>query len=421
VSERLNLASSGGKDQEDDEYECQVCNANLFVSLIANEEEESTFCVEHGMEYVRNYPKKAKSCKLMYTHTQEEISEILRKVVNRLREGHFLEEHEEDPPITEDDILDVEDEDYVEEEDIKPRERALPSYIKKEKGPLISSESEDEDEEEEVEEHGPQITEDDYLEDFPEEDINVIEALFAEDDEVVRKSTKRKAPTVRAMSESSEEDEENEDEEEVDERKSGGKKPDSTAMDKKKEDTRGKFAAKAKEAEKKRKLKEKEKQEAQKQREKEKIKNKRKREEAADTSSTKKKCLENKNKSRSKNNDSEEESTSKNEKSLEAKEVKKNEAQKNKTVKGKEKNNTTEKKSEVKKGNREKQSGSRLKESEKVKGKPRKSNKRSAKGANASDQFNLLDIYLADTDDEHYQISASDKESEEQSSDEEWK
>ena len=34
VSERLNLASSGGKDQEDDEYECQVCNANLFVSLV---------------------------------------------------------------------------------------------------------------------------------------------------------------------------------------------------------------------------------------------------------------------------------------------------------------------------------------------------------------------------------------------------
>ena len=35
MSERLNLASSGGKDQEDDEYECQVCNANLFVSLVS--------------------------------------------------------------------------------------------------------------------------------------------------------------------------------------------------------------------------------------------------------------------------------------------------------------------------------------------------------------------------------------------------
>ena len=34
MSERLNLASSGGKDLEDDEYECQVCNANLFVSLV---------------------------------------------------------------------------------------------------------------------------------------------------------------------------------------------------------------------------------------------------------------------------------------------------------------------------------------------------------------------------------------------------
>merc|ERR1712203_821923 len=97
------------------------------------------------------------------------------------------------------------------EEDIKPRERALPSYIKKEKGPLISSESEDEDEEEEAEEEGPQITADDYLEDFPEEDINVIEALFAEDDEVVRKTTKRKAPKVKNISESSDEEEEDED------------------------------------------------------------------------------------------------------------------------------------------------------------------------------------------------------------------
>ena len=35
ASERLNLASSGGKDQEDDEYECQVCNANLFISLVS--------------------------------------------------------------------------------------------------------------------------------------------------------------------------------------------------------------------------------------------------------------------------------------------------------------------------------------------------------------------------------------------------
>merc|ERR1711962_1667755 len=260
VSERLNLASSGGKDLEDDEYECQVCNANLFVSLIANEEEEATFCLEHGMEYAREDPQKARGCKLMYTHTQEEIKEVLHRVIGRIQEGRYLDEHDEDIPITESDVQDVEDDDYVEEEDIKPRERALPSYIKKEKGPLISSESEDGEEEEEVEEEGPQITADDYLEDFPEEDIRVIEALFAEDDEVVRKTTKRKAPKVRNISESSdeEEDEDREKEEKKTNKAAGRpKKSDVSPAGKKKEDGRTK-AAKAKEAEKKKKLQEKE-------------------------------------------------------------------------------------------------------------------------------------------------------------------
>jgi len=296
VSERLNLASSGGKDQEDDEYECQVCNANLFVSLIANEEEESTFCLEHGMEYARDNPQKVRGCKLMYTHTQEEIKEVLHSVIRRIQEGRYLDEHDEDPPITESDVQDIEDDDYVEEEDIKPRERALPSYIKKEKGPLISSESEDEDEDEEAEDEGPQITADDYLEDFPEEDIRVIEALFADDDEVVRKTSgKRKAPTVRNISESSDEEEDEDDGEgEKTDKPAGSRQKlsdNSPAAGKKKEDGRTK-AAKAKEAEKRKKLLEKEsaKQEMLKrQKEKEDLKKKRKREEAGGSNSKKRK------------------------------------------------------------------------------------------------------------------------------------
>jgi len=295
VSERLNLASSGGKDQEDDEYECQVCNANLFVSLIANEEEESTFCLEHGMEYARDNPQKVRGCKLMYTHTQEEIKEVLHSVIRRIQEGRYLDEHDEDPPITESDVQDIEDDDYVEEEDIKPRERALPSYIKKEKGPLISSESEDEDEDEEAEDEGPQITADDYLEDFPEEDIRVIEALFADDDEVVRKTSgKRKAPTVRNISESSDEEDEDDGEAEKTDKPAGSKQKQSEgspSAGKKKEDGRTK-AAKAKEAEKRKKLEEKEsaKQEMLKrQKEKEDLKKKRKREEAGGSNSKKRK------------------------------------------------------------------------------------------------------------------------------------
>ena len=106
--------------------------------------------------------------------------------------------------MREDDVVDVEEEDYVDEDDIKQRERAIPSYIKKEKKPLISSESEDNDEDEEqVEDEGPQIGAGDFLEDFPDDlDLPVIEALFGENDEIVRPSSKRKAPRVRKFTES---------------------------------------------------------------------------------------------------------------------------------------------------------------------------------------------------------------------------
>lgn len=59
---------------------------------------------------------------------------------------------------------------------------------------------------------------------------------------------------------------------------------------------------------------------------------------------------------------------------------------------------------------------------EKGKGRQRKSNKRNAKTNSAGDQFNILDAFLLDTDDEHYPISASEKESESASSEDEfWK
>merc|ERR1711915_585106 len=120
----------------------------------------------------------------------------------------------------EDDVIDIEEEDYVDEDDIKQRDRAIPSYIKKEKKLLISSESEDnEEEEEQVEDEGPQIGADDFLEDFPDDvDLPVIEALFGDDDEIVRPSSKRKAPRVRKITETSEENS-GEDEEDMEEKK----------------------------------------------------------------------------------------------------------------------------------------------------------------------------------------------------------
>jgi protein Jumonji len=246
VSERLSLENDSSKEEEDDEYECHVCNANLFVSLIANVDEENTYCLAHGIEYITENKNLAKSCKMLYTHTLEELREILKKLEERLNNAIHIDEPDEDIPLREDDVVDVEEEDYVDEDDIKQRERAIPSYIKKEKKPLISSESEDNDEEEEeVHDEGPQIGAGDFLEDFPDDvDLPVIEALFGEDDEIVRPSSKRKAPRVRKFTESSEENsgDESEDEEAILQRKVELEK-------KKKEEAKAKASAKAKETE----------------------------------------------------------------------------------------------------------------------------------------------------------------------------
>merc|ERR1712173_504246 len=106
--------------------------------------------------------------------------------------------------------------------------------------------SEDNDEEEEeAQDEGPQIGAGDFLEDFPDDvDLPVIEALFGEDDEIVRPSSKRKAPRVRKFTESSEENsgDESEDEETIQQRKAEQEK-------KKKEEAKAKALAKAKEIE----------------------------------------------------------------------------------------------------------------------------------------------------------------------------
>ena len=67
----------------------------------------------------------------------------------------------------------------------------------------------------------------------------------------------------------------------------------------------------------------------------------------------------------------------------------------------------------------EKSSSSKKKESKDDKSKQRRSKKRKVKSMDAADQFNLLDIILTETDDENY-CSASDRESKESSSDDEW-
>jgi hypothetical protein len=119
-----------------------------------------------------------------------------------------LQEPEVDTPVNSDDIESTEEADYVEEgEQLKPRQRSLPSYIKKEK-PIISSESSEDDDDDDGDEDKKSRLgkdDDDSFPDIPDEeddDIPVLEALFDEDDEVIRPSLKRTHPRIRKAAES---------------------------------------------------------------------------------------------------------------------------------------------------------------------------------------------------------------------------
>merc|ERR1711874_774962 len=156
-TERLKL-SNDNKNEEDDEYECQICNANLYVSLLADMEEETTYCLTHGIEHLTGHKELMKNCKLMYTHTRDEIKEIIRKLQDRLDEEEYAEEPKDDNSPPNDDEVD----DAIEEE---------------------------------VEEVVDEL-----------KDQETFEALISEVDEVVRPPSKRKQPKIRKRSSGSDED-----------------------------------------------------------------------------------------------------------------------------------------------------------------------------------------------------------------------
>ena len=75
---------------------------------VANENEEVTYCLPHGLEYVKENKSKVsdilclvccptglfsqvKHCKILYTHTMEEIRDILKKVEERLKTKNFFQ------------------------------------------------------------------------------------------------------------------------------------------------------------------------------------------------------------------------------------------------------------------------------------------------------------------------------------------
>lgn len=62
-----------------EENECDVCSANLYISMI-KVDEEGTYCLQHAVRYLNNSRIKPKQCKLVYTYGLEEIESMIENL-----------------------------------------------------------------------------------------------------------------------------------------------------------------------------------------------------------------------------------------------------------------------------------------------------------------------------------------------------
>ena len=86
TSERIVLRRK--KSDQDDEYECEMCSENLYVSYVCDLKEDTYYCLEHALQYLQERKaNQRKNCKLFYTHSKEEISQVVKDLNRRLNDS----------------------------------------------------------------------------------------------------------------------------------------------------------------------------------------------------------------------------------------------------------------------------------------------------------------------------------------------
>lgn len=77
-----------------EEFECDICRANLYLSLVrvkitgddgeTLDEDERIYCLKHAIKFLSDSRLPAKFCKLAYTYSLEDIEELLRKLHDKI-------------------------------------------------------------------------------------------------------------------------------------------------------------------------------------------------------------------------------------------------------------------------------------------------------------------------------------------------
>ncbi|KRT81054.1 hypothetical protein AMK59_5178, partial [Oryctes borbonicus] len=62
------------------DYECEICRTNLFISLVNEYQEDVVYCLEHVIEYIEQKKVDIKNCKLLFTYECEELDLLLEKL-----------------------------------------------------------------------------------------------------------------------------------------------------------------------------------------------------------------------------------------------------------------------------------------------------------------------------------------------------
>ncbi|XP_076682856.1 jumonji, AT rich interactive domain 2 [Andrena cerasifolii] len=89
-TERLPLPDSGkrkkGKKvkEDDGDFECETCRANLFVSLVSNSQDDSVYCLPHALQLFNRKKQALKHNTLMYTYNEDELDDLIHKLEERI-------------------------------------------------------------------------------------------------------------------------------------------------------------------------------------------------------------------------------------------------------------------------------------------------------------------------------------------------
>ncbi|XP_020711474.2 uncharacterized protein LOC105691886 [Athalia rosae] len=89
-TERLPLPDSGkrrkGKKvkEDDGDFECETCRANLFVSLVSNSQDDCVYCLPHACHILSRKKQLLKHSTLMYTYSEAELDDLIHKLEDKI-------------------------------------------------------------------------------------------------------------------------------------------------------------------------------------------------------------------------------------------------------------------------------------------------------------------------------------------------